>query len=134
VSHTIDYRLGETPGAHDLWTLYRSAGVAADSEAELHRSVAQCSWIVTAWDEGKLVGLLRVLTDGVWVAYIQELLVHADFHHQGVGKELFDRYDEEFGHFRHQLIVTETDWVRAKFLKRGFHEEPDALSRLRPLA
>jgi len=132
VSHAIDYRVGEAPAASDLWALHQSSGEApAESEESLYRSVSQSTWIVTAWDGKRLVGLLHVLTDLVWVAYVQGFLVHPEFHHQGVGKELFDRYEDEFGHFRHQLIVTETDWVRVKFVKRGFHDEPAALSRWR---
>lgn len=135
MSHTIDYRVGEKPASNDLWALHQTCGeLPAESEEALYRSVSQATWIVTAWDGNRLVGLLHVLTDHVWIAYVQELLVHPEFHHQGVGKELFDRYDAEFGQFRHQLIVTETGWVRDKFAKRGFHDEPAALSRWRHMA
>ena len=35
------------------------------------------AWLViSAWDAGELVGLVRVVGDGVTVAYIQDLLVH----------------------------------------------------------
>lgn len=135
MSHTIDYRLGVIPEPPLLWALRESEGVPHVGSADLFReSVVNSTWVATAWDEGRLIGLVRVLSDGVWVAYVQELLVHPDFHHQGVGKELIDRYEQAFGHFRHQFIVTGAGWVRDKFIKRGFQAESDALSRRRPLA
>ena len=132
MTHAIDYRVGDVPASDALWALQKTSGAQpAESPEALYQSVSRSTWLVTAWDGDRLVGLLHVLTDGVWMAYVQELMVHPDFHHQGVGKELIDRYDSTFGHFRHQLLVTETDWVREKFLKRGFHDEPAALSRWR---
>lgn len=135
MSHEIDYRLGGVPDAGAVLALRQSTGDAgSDTADEVQTAVANTSWVATAWEGNRLVGLARVLSDGVWAAYVLELLVHPDYHHQGVGKELVDRYEQAFGHFRHQLIVTETDWVREKFMKRGFHDERDALSRRRPLA
>jgi GNAT superfamily N-acetyltransferase len=135
VTRALSYRVGVTPAPDDLSALYEQAGETFPGSAELlHRAVENSSWVATAWDEGRLVGLARVLTDGVWAACFQELLVHPSYHHQGVGKGLFDLYETAFGHLRRQVIVTEVDWVRAKFVKRGFHDEPAALSRWRPLA
>lgn len=135
MTHAIDYRVGNIPATEALWALHQRSGAGpADSPEALYQSVSKSAWLVTAWDGERLVGLLHVLTDFVWMAYIQELMVHPEFHHQGVGKELFDRYDQTFGHFRHQLIVTETDWVREKVAKRGFQNEPAALSRWRHIA
>lgn len=135
MSHTIDYRLGEIPDTAPLWSLHQSAEAPQKDSAEQFRdSVANSTWVATAWDEGRLVGLMCVLSDGVWAAYVLDFLVHPDFHHQGVVKELFDRYEQTFGHYRHQLVITGEGWVRDKFLKRGFHDESDALSRRHALA
>jgi len=135
VNHVIVYKTGVLPAPDALLDLYRSVGDQAPGSVELlSTAVGNSSWVATAWDEERLVGLARVLTDGVRVAYFQELLVHPSYHHQGVGKELFDLYDAAFGHLHCQIALTEVEWVREKFVKRGFHGEPAALSRWRPLA
>lgn len=135
MSHALAYKTGVRPDTEALQNLYHSVGWSSSEPIELlHKAVAQSGWVATAWDGERLVGLARVLTDGVSVVYFQDLLVHPAYHHQGVGKQLLDLYEAAFGQFRCQVVLTEVDWVRAKFEKRGFHGEPAALSRSRPFA
>ena len=46
---------------------------------------------VSAWQDGRLVGCVRVLTDGYLFATIPEILVHPDSQRQGIGRELMKR-------------------------------------------
>lgn len=134
MSGAIEYRIGDIPDLDALASLYSSVQWAhADNPESLHKAVSQSGWVVTAWHEDNLVGLARVLTDGVFVAYFQEMLVHPDYQHQGVGKELLDHYDREFGEFQDQVAITDAEWAKKKLNKRGFQVEPAALSRTRPL-
>lgn len=43
---------------------------------------------ITAWDGEKLVGCLRILTDGYFFGTITELLVLPEYRRQGVGSSL----------------------------------------------
>jgi len=127
----IRYAVGEVPAPEQLRVLHEclSHGSGETPEA-LQKAIRQSPWVATAWQGDRLVGLIRVLTDFVSVAYLLELSVHPDYHHQGVGKELLDRYDRTFGDFAVQVSVVAEDWVRNKLDKRGFHAEPSALSRM----
>lgn len=42
----------------------------------LYRALLNSSTVITAWDNKRLVGLVRVLDDGGMVAYIHYVLVH----------------------------------------------------------
>jgi len=42
----------------------------------------------TVWDNDKLVGCVRVLTDGYFFGTITEILVLPDYQKQGIGKQL----------------------------------------------
>jgi GNAT superfamily N-acetyltransferase len=135
VTDAIEYRTADIPERGQLCALYASVPWAEDTAPDdLHRAVEQSGWVATAWHGGQLVGLARVLTDGVYVAYLQEMLVHPDYQHQGVGKELLDRYDQSFGSFANQVAVTDADWAKQKLSKRGFRTEPAAMSRSRPMS
>ena len=46
----------------------------------LYRALLNSSTVITAWDNKRLVGLVRVLDDGGMVAYIHYVLVHPDYH------------------------------------------------------
>jgi len=46
---------------------------------------------IGAWDNDRLVGAVRVLTDGYFVATVPEILVDPDYQRRGIGRELMSR-------------------------------------------
>jgi GNAT superfamily N-acetyltransferase len=46
---------------------------------------------VTAWDDERLVGCVRLLTDGYFFGCITEILVDPDYQGHGIGRELMER-------------------------------------------
>ena len=52
------------------------------------------TWNLTAHDGGKLVGCLRILTDGYFFGTITELLVLPEYQNQGIGSKLLRRAKE----------------------------------------
>ena len=46
---------------------------------------------ITAWDHNKLVGCVRILSDGYLFGTISEILVLKKYQKQGIGKELMRR-------------------------------------------
>ncbi|MBT3188528.1 MAG: GNAT family N-acetyltransferase [Anaerolineae bacterium] len=46
--------------------------------------------IVTAWDADKIIGAVRLLSDGVCYGWIHDMSVHPDFQKKGIGQELIN--------------------------------------------
>jgi GNAT superfamily N-acetyltransferase len=46
---------------------------------------------ITAWDDTRLIGCVRLLTDGYFFGCITEILVDPDYQGHGIGRELMDR-------------------------------------------
>ena len=46
---------------------------------------------IAAWDGAKLVGCVRVLTDGYFFSTVPELMVDPEYRRQGIGRELLKR-------------------------------------------
>lgn len=46
--------------------------------------------IITAWDDDKLVGIARTLTDYGYVAYLADLAVDVEYQKKGIGKKLVE--------------------------------------------
>lgn len=46
--------------------------------------------LLTAWQDGACIGMVRVLSDGVYRALIEDVIVHPDHQGQGVGRMLLD--------------------------------------------
>lgn len=44
--------------------------------------------IITAWDDQRLIGIARSLTDFTYVTYLADLAVDVEYQHQGIGKQL----------------------------------------------
>ncbi|WP_152400666.1 GNAT family N-acetyltransferase [Paenibacillus cellulositrophicus] len=64
----------------------------ADIESMLGSSIA-----VGAWDEDRLVGFARAVSDGLFRAYIEDMGVHEDYRKRGLGREIVDRITAELG-------------------------------------
>lgn len=73
-------------------TLYRRAPLLrkTDNPDALLTSFENSSLVLTLWEADRLVGLARVLTDGVQMSYLCDLAVEPDVQGAGVGKRLVD--------------------------------------------
>lgn len=61
--------------------------------------------VYTAWDGPKLVGLICAMDDGVMTAYIHYLLVHPDYQHMGIGKQLVERMKHTYQDYLRIVLV-----------------------------
>ena len=52
--------------------------------------LANANLIITAWDQEKLVGIARTLTDFSYVAYLADLAVDEQYQKRGIGKQLIE--------------------------------------------
>ena len=50
--------------------------------------LSNANLIITAWDDRRLVGIARSLTDFTYVTYLADLAVDVDYQQQGIGKKL----------------------------------------------
>ena len=56
----------------------------------VERMLRGSNLIVTARENGDIVGVLRAISDGEWVCYVSDLAVHDGHQRQGIGKALLD--------------------------------------------
>lgn len=81
---------GLTPAR--IATLFRRAPLLrqTDDPDSLRRAFEQSPLVLSLWDGDRLMGLARVLTDGVQVSYLCDLAVEPDVQGSGAGKRLVD--------------------------------------------
>jgi ribosomal protein S18 acetylase RimI-like enzyme len=53
--------------------------------------------IISAWDEGSLIGISRCITDFHYCCYLSDLAVDQKYQNQGVGKELQIQTQKQLG-------------------------------------
>lgn len=126
----------ELPAGDELVALYDSVGWSAyTSQPEnLFASLVGSSLVLTARDgeSGELVGLVRTVSDGHTIAYIQDILVHPSSHRRGVGSLLMNKVQQRYSNVRQLVLMTDTDESqRAFYESRGFVEVHDHDPELR---
>lgn len=103
----------------ELMELYDDAGWGAyTKEPEtLTKAVSQSLYMATARGSGKLVGLVRVVGDGLTIAYIQDILVLKAYKRQGIGTQLMRMVIDRFKAVRQKVLLTDDNPET-----RGFYE------------
>lgn len=118
----------------ELMVLYKSVGWTAYTRApeELVASVRGSHRVATARFEGALIGLARSISDGVTIAYLQDVLVHPDFRLRGIGALLVRAVFQADPQVRQRVLLTDADpGVAAFYTSMGFTEPQDHQPPLR---
>ena len=97
---------------------------SAQSPSTLYNGLMNSHTLLSAWDGDRLVGLGNAIADGYLVVYYPHLLVHPDYHGQGVGKRIVERFQEKYGHY-HMQILTADQKAIAFYEKAGFTKAGD---------
>jgi ribosomal protein S18 acetylase RimI-like enzyme len=86
-----------------LHKLFVSVGWSPDDgplpeelKAGFMQSWRHSTLVISAWDDDKLVGAVRVLSDTIFRSIIYDLLVLPEYQGKGIGKELVCRCKEHF--------------------------------------
>jgi len=100
----IKYRCTKEFDPIDLQELFRSVNWSeiADHPDKAVIAMANSGMVVSAWDDARLVGLVNALDDGVFTAFVDNLLVHPEYQGNGIGGHLLQLITD---HYRDRLSV-----------------------------
>jgi GNAT superfamily N-acetyltransferase len=73
----------------------------------LQQAISQSVDVISAWDEEELVGLIRVVGDGLTIIYIQDILVLNAYQNQGIATQLMQQILKKYSHVRQKVLLTE---------------------------
>ncbi|MEG0309242.1 MAG: GNAT family N-acetyltransferase [Clostridium sp.] len=107
----------------DLENLYNDVGwISYTNDLEkLEKAFRNSLKVVTAWDDEKLVGTIRIVGDGLTIIYIQDILVLSKYHRKGIGKMLVNSILEEYKDVRQIVLMTDNEPDTIEFYKNvGF--------------
>ncbi len=84
----------EIPPIDKLWPLFLSTGWNAEyalTPQELSGAVSRSWYVVSAYEDGRLVGFGRVVSDEILHAMVYDLIVDPDFRERGIGSQVLER-------------------------------------------
>ena len=88
----------------------------------LRRSFEQSQHVAFARDDGRLVGMARLLSDGVCNAYLVDVWTASAYRRQGIASEMIRRLLEGVpGHH----VGLQTDNAQKLYESLGFHPQPE---------
>ncbi|WP_438265455.1 GNAT family N-acetyltransferase [Curtobacterium flaccumfaciens] len=119
----------ERPDTDELVALYDAVGWTAYTRdpAVLTAAIAGSHTVLTTRDgDGHLLGLLRTVSDGVTIMYVQDVLVLPSAHRSGIGGALLDAVLQRYAGVRQTILLTDDEpGQRAFYESCGFVEAHD---------
>lgn len=94
------------------WTAYTK------DMALLHKAFSQSLKVISAWNGERLIGLIRIVGDGLTIIYIQDLLVLKDCQNQGIATQLMQQILDEYKAVRQKILLTEKSPASGIFMRR----------------
>lgn len=93
----------------EVLALYQSVGWSAyyGKPEALKAAFARSLCVLGAYAEGRLVGLIRAVGDGVSIVFIQDVLVEPGFQRRGIGRRLVAELLRRYRHVRQLHLMTD---------------------------
>lgn len=112
----------------EILSLYASVGWTAytDHPETLKDGFANSLLILGAYEQEKLLGIIRVVGDAATVVFVQDLLVHPAAQRRGIGSALLQAVLERYHHVRQiELVTDDRPETLAFYQKLGFRCVPE---------
>jgi ribosomal protein S18 acetylase RimI-like enzyme len=106
-----------------ILAVYESVEWAAytNDEGKLKRGLKNSHRVWGAYDDDDLIGILRTISDGETIVYLQDILVRPDRQRLGIGTQLMLKFLTEYEDFRQKVLLTDnTEAQRSFYESMGF--------------
>lgn len=101
----------DIPTTQELVDLYSSVGWTKYTESPegLVAGFERSTFVVSARDGERLVGVARCLSDDYSIFYLQDILVNPTHQRRGVGRALLEACLSRFDHVRQKVLITDDE-------------------------
>ena len=123
----IHYRHNHPLDPIDIVRVFDASGITRPTSdlPRIARMFAAPSLVISAWQNGRLVGVSRSLTDYSYCCYLSDLAVEKALQGQGVGKELIKRTQAVIGD-EVSLILLSAPGAMSYYAAVGFQRAENA--------
>lgn len=123
----ITYREDRKFDKSELEKLFLSVDwVSGKYPDKLLKALQNCETVFSAYDDGKLIGLISAVDDGELMAYIHYLLVLPEYQSRGVGKSLLKKMTDRYKEYLHVFLIAENKELVSYYESQDFKCERDS--------
>lgn len=117
----IIYKRDHSYRANDVEELFLSVDwLSGNFPERLKRALDHCETVITAWADGRLVGLINAIDDGELTAYVHYLCVNPKYQGLGIGGELLKQIKEKYRDYLYIILIAENEGLIDYYEKNGF--------------
>ena len=112
----------------EILPLYESVGWVfyCKHPEVLEKAFANSLCVLAAYEDDRLVGLIRCVGDGYTILFIQDLLIYPAYQRRGIGTALMNALLEKYPHvYQIELATDNTEKTIAFYNSFGFHNLTD---------
>jgi len=124
----IEYK-EQLPGEDEYWYLFQTTGWNENYQfikEELTKALKQSWHCISVYNNHKLIGFGRVISDGVHHAFIVDLIIHPDFRGQSLGSKVLEKLINKCKASQIRDIQLFSAKNKFKFYEKfGFNKRPD---------
>ncbi|MGE7129254.1 GNAT family N-acetyltransferase [Lysinibacillus xylanilyticus] len=120
---TIIFKEEKYIDKNDLKVLYEDVEWYAYTKDldQLQQALLNSIYVLSAWENDQLIGLTRVVGDGLTILYIQDILVLNSHQNRGIATVMMNHILEKYKDVRQKVLLTEeAPDVRHFYEKNGF--------------
>ncbi|MCY9549442.1 GNAT family N-acetyltransferase [Lysinibacillus xylanilyticus] len=120
---TIVFKEEKYIDKNDLKVLYEDVEWYAYTKDldQLQQALLNSIYVLSAWENNQLIGLTRVVGDGLTILYIQDILVLNSHQNRGIATDMMNHILEKYKDVRQKVLLTEeAPDVRHFYEKNGF--------------
>ena len=123
----IEYRLNGRVSAEEVADVFERSGINRPTKdiERIQKMLDGANLIVTAWDDGKVVGIARSVTDFCYCCYLSDLAVDSAYQQGGIGRELVNRTQQQLSE-QVSLILLSAPGAMSYYPKIGFDKADNA--------
>jgi len=94
---------------------------SADKPELLYKALTNSHTLISAWANGKMVGVANAISDGYLVVYYPHMLVHPDYQGEGIGSKMMAALLGKYAGYHQQMLTADTKAIEF-YKKSGFEK------------
>jgi len=105
---SLEYKVNSTITAEEVANVFRASGIKRpiDQLERLQRMIDHADITITCWDDNKLIGIARAITDYSYCCYLSDLAVDKAYQNRGIGKQLIKELQNQLNEETSLLLLS----------------------------